>query len=332
MEAVDALQTKYFAANRTKLRGEAARLRSRELAAATIQRALWRAPRERRVASRVSNSVLLVQRMVKLRGQRIRAGFKLVRAWRGRVRARIATLDRALVEAAGEGDLRAVAFLLRPAVAAGMKQGAGVGVCKGLGGADANATAGAEGETALHAAASAGSRSGRPHASATTVTGGRDKDAGRSGASTAVPMAPAVSSSSGAGNRGGLSHKNERYSGENWLRGQEKSPNWVGVIQALVQAGAMMEARDRRGFTPMMTAAVEGTRETVTILATLGAELDNKEVRGGKRTPLVLAAQEAVSVVFRGQSEAASIYMATERVLCVAVSRKRGRAVFDCYP
>lgn len=308
MEVVDALQTQHFAANRTKLRGEAAKLESRELAAATIQRALWRAPRERRVAARVSNSALLIQRMVRLRSRRGRAGFRLVRAWRGRVRARIATLDRALVEAAGEGDLRAVAFLLRPAAAFGMKQGVRVGVCAGLGGAGANATAGTEGRTALHAAASGGGGGERHRAPATTATEGRDKDAGQSGLSSAVLVTPTVNSSSTTSNHGALLHKNEHRNGGNWLRGQENSPDWVGVIQALVQAGAMIEARDRREFTPMMTAAAGGSRETVAILATLGAELDAKEVRGGRRTPLVLAAQEAVSVAFDGQAKLHGFY------------------------
>lgn len=285
----------HFAAHRTKLRGEASKLQSRDLAAATIQRALWRAPRERQVAVRVSSSALLIQRMVRLRSRRVRAGFRLVHAWRGRDRARIATLDRALVEAAGEGDLRAVAFLLRPAAAVGMKQGVRAGMCTGLGGADANASAGTDGETALHAAAIGGRRGDRHRPPATAVTESRDKDADRSGVSTAaVPVAPTVNSSSATSNQ------SERCSGGNWLRGQENSPNWVGVIQALVQVGAMIEARDRRGFTPLMTAAAEGGRETVAILATLGAELDAKEVRGGRRTPLVLAAQEAVGVTFEG--------------------------------
>ncbi|CAN0540228.1 unnamed protein product, partial [Ectocarpus sp. 12 AP-2014] len=52
------------------------------------------------------------------------------------------------------------------------------------------------------------------------------------------------------------------------------------VIQALVEAGAAVEARDRRGFTPMMTAGEKGSRETVAALANIGAEVDAKEVRG----------------------------------------------------
>lgn len=302
LDVVDTLQMQHFAAHRTKLRSEAAKLQSRELAAATIQRALWRAPRERQVAARVSNSTLVIQRMVRLRSRRGRAGFRLVRAWRRRVRARIATLDRALVEAAGEGDLRAVAFLLRPAAAFGMKQGTGVGACTGPGGANVNAAAGAEGETALHAAASSGgSRDELHRAPATTVTECPDNDECRNGLSTVLPVSPTVNSRSNASNLGGLMHKREERSGGNWLRGQENSPNWVGVIQTLVQAGAMIEARDRRGFTPMMTAATEGNKETVAILATLGAEVEAKEVRGGRRTPLVLAAQKAVSTAFDDQ-------------------------------
>eukprot|EP00903_Cladosiphon_okamuranus_P016905 g15584.t1 len=293
VDVLDALQTQHFAAVRTKLRDEAAKLQSRELAAATIQRALWRAPRERRAAARVSNSATLIQRMVRLRSRRVRAGARLVRAWRSRVRARVTTLDRALVEAAGAGDLRAVAFLLRPAAALGMKQGVGVGICTGLGGANAHATAGAEGRTALHEAASAGGSVGERHyAPATAATeSSRDKDADRNGGvSAAAPVTFTVKSNSG------LLHNSERWGGGgggSWLRGRESSPNWVGVIETLVQAGAMIEARDRRGFTPMMTAAAEGSRETVTILATLGAELNTKEVQGGRRTPLVLAAQKA---------------------------------------
>ncbi|CAN0527442.1 unnamed protein product, partial [Ectocarpus sp. 8 AP-2014] len=64
----------------------------------------------------------------------------------------------------------------------------------------------------------------------------------------------------------------------------------------LVEAGAAVEARDRRGFTPMMTAGEKGSRETVAALANIGAEIDAKEARGGKRTPLVVAAQKAVSL------------------------------------
>ncbi|CAN0464218.1 unnamed protein product, partial [Hapterophycus canaliculatus] len=70
----------------------------------------------------------------------------------------------------------------------------------------------------------------------------------------------------------------------------------VGVIRTLVKAGAMIEAKDGRGFTPMMTAAEEGSKETVSALAALGGEVDAKEARGGKRTPLVIAAQTAVSL------------------------------------
>ena len=331
VEAADALQARYFAANRAKLRGEAARLRSRHLAAATIQRALWRAPRERKAAARVTASAVLIQRMVRLRSQRARAGLRLVHAWRRRVRARVATLDQALVEAAGEGDLRAVAFLLRPPATAapGAKRGVRVGLCTGLGGADANATAGTGGETALHAAASAGSGGERRHARATAVAESRDQGADQSvvGVSTAVPVAPVGGCSSTSGNhRGGLPHSNDLGGGGgggSWLRGQESRPNWASVIQTLVQAGAMLEARDRRGFTPMMTAAAEGRRETVAVLATLGAELDTKEVRGGKRTPLVLAAQEAVSICVRWSDVACS---------CTPKRRASARTSCSCSP
>lgn len=304
VDVLDALQTQHFAAVRTKLRGETAKLQLRELAATKIQRALWRAPRERRAVARASISAALIQRMGRLRSRRAGAGARLVRAWRQRVRARVATLDRALVEAAGEGDLRAVAFLLRPAAALGMKRGVGVGICTGSGGADANAAAGAEGGMALHAAASAGRSGGERHDAPVTAAtdSSRDNDADQSGGvSAAAPVTSMVKSSSGAtSSHGGLLHNSEQRGsgGGSWLRGQESSPNWVGVIETLVQAGAMIEARDRRGFTPMMAAAAEGSRQTVTILATLGAELNTKEVRGGRRTPLVLAAQEAVSVAF----------------------------------
>lgn len=301
IEVVDALQVQHFAAGRARLRGEAAKRRSREDAAAAIQRALVRAPREREAAARVSDSARRIQRLVRLRLRRRRAGSQLVRAWRGRVRARVATLERALVEAAGEGDLRAVAFLLRPPTTAaaaairGAKQTAGLGLAGavGAGGADANATAGAERETALHAAAAA-RRGGKAGAGA--GAGNRAKDT----AAREAPMASSGVGSGDANNDGGdlPPDKDQRRSGgDRWLKGHGggASPDWVGVIQALVQAGATIEARDRRGFTPMMTAAEEGSRETVAALANLGAEVDAKETRGGRRTPLVLAAQAAVS-------------------------------------
>ncbi|CAM9845082.1 unnamed protein product, partial [Hapterophycus canaliculatus] len=117
MQGIDGYQVQHFASNRTKLRAEAARLKSREDAATTIQRALWRTPREKQVAVRVSRSAFLIQELWRLRSRRRRAGFRLVRAWRARFRARITTLNRALLEAAEEGDLRAVAFLLRPSTA-----------------------------------------------------------------------------------------------------------------------------------------------------------------------------------------------------------------------
>lgn len=295
IEVVDALQVQHFAAGRARLRGEAAKRRSREDAAAAIQRALVRAPRERGAAARVSDSARRIQRLARLRLRRRRAGSLLVRAWRGRVRARVATLERALVEAAGEGDLRAVAFLLRPPTAAaaigGAKQPAGLGLAGavGAGGADANATAGPERETALHAAAAA-----RPFGKATPTAGNRAED-------TAARAAPTAGGGGGRGSGGGdlPPDKDQRRSGGGrWLKGHGggSSPDWVGVIQALVQAGATVEARDRRGFTPMMTAAAEGRRETVATLANLGAEVDAKETRGGRRTPLVLAAQTAVSL------------------------------------
>lgn len=169
-------------------------------------------------------------------------------------------------------------------------------------GADANATVGTERQTALHAAAAArgvgvtGRDGGEHHHHPpTTETENRFKDA----ADGAVLVTPAVTSSStSTNNRGGLVGVEGQRSGSgNWLRGNGDSANWVGVIQALVEAGAMIEARNGRGFTPMMTAAEEGSRETVAALAAFGAEIHAKEMRGGRRTPLVLAAQKGVSLV-----------------------------------
>ncbi|CAB1120702.1 unnamed protein product [Ectocarpus sp. CCAP 1310/34] len=290
-------QARHFADKRTKLRGEAAKRRSRENAAVTIQRALWRAPRERRIAARASNSASLIQRMWRLQSRRWRAGFRLVRAWRARVRARVATLDRALVEAASEGDLRAVAFLLHPPAAT-----VTIGSWVRLGGAsDVNAVAGSDSETALHAAAAGGggwSGEDHRHAPATWVENrvrdGAEAAVGRRGSSTLAPMAPAAKS--GTNLAGDLSDVDGRRDDSgHWLRGRGNAPNWAGVIQALVEAGAAVEARDRRGFTPMMTAGEKGNRETVAALANSGAEVDAKEARGGKRTPLVIAAQRAVN-------------------------------------
>ncbi|CAM9408287.1 unnamed protein product [Ectocarpus sp. 4 AP-2014] len=295
MGAIDALQARHFADKRTKLRGEASKRRSRENAAATIQRALWRAPRERRIAARASNSASLIQRMWRLQSRRWRAGCRLVRAWRARVRVRVATLDRALVEAASEGDLRAVAFLLHPPAATVTK-----GSWVRLGGAaDVNAVAGDDSETALHAAAAGGTGwSGEDHRHAPTtgvedrVRDGAGATVGQRGSSTLAPMAPA--GKSGTNLAGNLSDADGQRNGSgHWLRRRGHAPNWAGVIQALVEAGAAVEARDRRGFTPMMTAGEKGSRETVAALANIGAEVDAKEVRGGKRTPLVIAAQKA---------------------------------------
>lgn len=82
-------------------------------------------------------------------------------------------------------------------------------------------------------------------------------------------------------------------------RGRRRDrPNRVGVIRALVEAGAAMEAKDGEGFTPMMTAAGEGCGETVVALATAGAEVDVAEAGVGRRTPLVIAAQKSVSCIY----------------------------------
>lgn len=295
MQVIDGFQVQHFAANRTKLRAEVARLQAREDAASTIQRALWRTPRESMVAARVSRSASLIQGMWRLRSRRRRAGLRLVRAWRARARARVATLNRALLEAAEEGDLRAVAFMLRPPTATGAVPGLGLSV--GVGGADANATAGSAKETALHAAASSGGGKGEEgNRNLPAKRRKRSSVSGRKGSSTSPWTVRAPRRSSGnTSTHGSVDAHGQRSAIKNWLKGRGCSPDWVGVIRALVRAGAMIEARDGRGYTPMMTATEEGSKETVSALAALGGEVDAMEARGGKRTPLVIAAQTAVS-------------------------------------
>lgn len=325
MKVIDTLQMNHFAANRTKIRGEAAKLRSREEAAATIQRALWTTPREREVALRVSHSASLIQRLWRLRRRRSRAGLLLVRAWRKRPLARAATLDRALFEAASEGDLRAVAFLLSPAAAVGLGLGSGLAIGVDVGGADTNAAVGTERQTALHAAAAAGGGGGRGRdvggrhhhqQPPTTAIENGVKDAAADGSVLATPTV--ASCSTLTNNPDGLVDvvDGQRGAGGNWLRGKGGSANWVGVIQALVEAGATIEARDGRGFTPMMTAAEEGSRETVAALATLGAEVHAKELRGGRRTPLVLAAQKAVSLLLQQCGASSNTYYMAMSFFC----------------
>ncbi|CAM9256511.1 unnamed protein product [Scytosiphon promiscuus] len=293
-QVVDGLQVQHFAANCTKLRGEAARLKAREIAAATIQRALWSSPRERQIAARVSRSALLIQELWRLRSRRRRAGYRLVRAWRARVRARVVTLNRALHEAAEEGDLRAVAFLLRPSTSTATVSGLGLSV--GFGGADTNATAGTAKETALHAAASSGGagRSNDDNRNLPAKSRKKSSIPGRGELATSSWTIRAAERRSGqSGNYASVDENGQPGTSGDWLKGKGCSPDWVGVIRALVNAGAMIEARDGRGFTPMMTAAEEGSKETVAALAALGGEVDVKESRGGKRTPLVIAAQTA---------------------------------------
>ena len=191
-----------------------------------------------------------------------------MRAWRRRSRIHARTLNQALIEAATEGDLRAVAFLLRPA------EGWSAG-------ADANAK-GTNKSTALHVAC----RHAQYHDVGGTKEAERLSRSTRSARSscdecvltteTAVKM-----KLSPQGNRGD--------------RGRRDRPDRVGVIRALVEAGSAIEAKDGDGFTPMMIAAGEGCGETVVALATAGAEVDAAEAGIGRRTPLVIAAQKSVS-------------------------------------
>ena len=138
-DVIDAFQAARRGDNaHARLHGEGAGQDSPvDAAAFRIQRA-WRASREQRVAARITSSASLIQRSWRLRCRRRRAGSQVVRAWRQRSRIHARTLNQALLEAASEGDLRSVAFLLRPTVGWNV-------------GADANAT-GTNRSTALHVA------------------------------------------------------------------------------------------------------------------------------------------------------------------------------------
>lgn len=244
-----------------------------DVAASRIQHA-WKASREQRVAARIDRSASLIQLSWRLRCRRCRAGFQVVRAWRRRSRLRARTLNRVLIEAAGEGDLRAVAFLLRPAV--GWRVGA-----------DANATAGANRSTALHVvcrhARCYDDAEGTKEAESLARRSARKARIGcdECGLTTTETAAVKKKLNQQGNNRG-----------EN--RGRRDRPDRVGVVRALVEAGAAVEARDGDGFTPMMSAAGEGCGETVVALATAGAEVDAAESGVGRRTPLVIAAQKSV--------------------------------------
>lgn len=151
-------------------------------------------------------------------------------------------LGQALFEAAGAGDLRAVAFLLREKTTIGYTRKA-----------DANTT-GPDGATALHEAC-------------------RESRRSKSANPRIIGLGNALSSC----RRRGL-------------------PDRVGVIKALVEAGAAVESQDSEGNTPMMAAAADGGGETVTALAAAGAEIDAAGATRRGRTPLVIAAQKAVSL------------------------------------
>lgn len=181
----------------------------------------------------------------------------MVRAWRTRTRVRTRTLNQALIEAAAEGDLRAVAFLLRPRVGRSVA-------------ADANAM-GSDGVTPLHAACRR-----EPGTLAFSNTGKYDsRDSSRNTAASANSKGSTWRGGSGGGR-----------TGEGGV-GRRSNGDWVGVIRALVEAGAAIEARDGQGFTPMMaTAAGEGGNEAIAALVAVGAEVDVAEAGIGSRTPL----------------------------------------------
>lgn len=263
---IDAFQAAQRGASaHTPLRGEGADQEPPVDAAASRIQHAWRASREQQIAARITSSASLIQRSWRLRCRRRRAGSQVVRAWRRRKRIHSRTLNQALVEAASEGDLRAVAFLLRPAVGWGV-------------GADENAR-GTNRSTALHLACR--------HAHSSNAGGTKEAEtlarSSRSGCDEcALTTETALKKKlNPQGNRGD--------------RGRRDRPDRVGVIRALVEAGAAVEAKDGDGFTPMMTAAGEGCGETVVALATAGAEVDAAEAGIGRRTPLVIAAQKSVS-------------------------------------
>lgn len=223
-----------------------------EAAARRVQHA-WRVSRERKVVVRVTNSTSLINKIWKAHSRRRHAGVRVVRAWRRRTCLRTHTLDRALVEAASAGDLRAVTFLLRPGV--GWKTGA-----------DVDGTAD-YGLTALHAACM--------HTS--------ERAMAFQGNGAVRPDVCRV-----------LADGDRRLSSKRGMWGLTDPPDSIGVIRALVEAGAPLEANDWKGFTPIMSATAEGDAETVEVLAALGAEVDAVEGGVSKRTPLIIAAQTSV--------------------------------------
>lgn len=228
-------------------------------AAACIQRS-WCTSHERFVARRVTLSASLIQRIWRLKAKRYRAAGRIRKLWRCRATLRARVLNQALVEAAGAGDLQAVSFLLRE------KSIGKLHIAK----ADVNATTTLESTenrtTPLHVA----SRRGQ-------------------GLSNGLWL----NSTGNARNTGTSCEGNTAGIGAGTAQGINS--DWVGVIKALVEAGAAVEAGNGEGLTPMMAAAFGGGGDTVTALAAIGAEVDATEISGCGRTPLVIAAQTAVS-------------------------------------
>ena len=62
----------------------------------------------------------------------------------------------------------------------------------------------------------------------------------------------------------------------------------AGAVDALLIAGAPLEARDRRGNTPLIVAAANGHEEVVDLLIDWGADVNATDLTG--RTPLMGAA------------------------------------------
>lgn len=236
-------------------------------AASRIQHA-WRASREQRIAARITSSASVIQKSWRLRCRRNNAGFQLVRAWRRRSRIRARTLNQALIEAAGQGNLRAVEFLLRPAI--------GWSVA-----ADANASETGNRSTALHVAC---------RHDYFSAEGGTKKEA--------KTLARSTQSAQSCDECSLTATVKSNYNPHSDRGRRRDRPNRVGVIRALVEAGAAIEAKNGEGLTAMMTAAGEGCGETVVALATAGAEVDAAESGEGRRTPLVIAAQKSVSCMY----------------------------------